>query len=187
MVDPVLTEWVLAQKIYSKIQPLSCTNTHFDVTNLEVHGLVRYTKNWTSQERNDFFYEIKEFLTSTFDGTLSWLSYSFEVVESFSFEPFSSAKFQFFFFFNQSEYVTYQKNWIIAVIILSPVRVNCIQKTAWKLFFNSASVLPNISWIQLQMLLNKIILRHILCPCLKPRFFYVVSMWAIFHFHIHYN
>lgn len=135
MVDPVLTEWVLAQKIYSKIQPLSCTNTHFDVTNLEVHGLVRYTKNWTSQERNDFFYEIKEFLTSTFDGTLSWLSYSFEVVESFSFEPFSSAKFQFFFFFQSKRICHLSKKLNNSGHNIEPCKGKLYTENSMKTFF----------------------------------------------------
>ena len=37
---------VVIQKIYSKMHPVSCTNTHHDVTDLVNHGLVNKAKTW---------------------------------------------------------------------------------------------------------------------------------------------
>ena len=38
---------VVAQKIYSKVLPVSCTNnTHREVTDLVNHGLVKNAKTW---------------------------------------------------------------------------------------------------------------------------------------------
>ena len=34
------------------MQPVSCTNTHYDVTDLLNHGIVKNTKTWISLERN---------------------------------------------------------------------------------------------------------------------------------------
>ena len=42
----------MVQKIYSKMHPVSCTNTHDDVTDLVNHGMVKNTKTWISWERN---------------------------------------------------------------------------------------------------------------------------------------
>ena len=47
-----MTLWVMVQKIYSKIHPLSSFNTHHDVTDLEVQGMVRIIKYWMSQKHN---------------------------------------------------------------------------------------------------------------------------------------
>ena len=42
----------MVQKIYLKMHPISCTNTHCDVTDLVNHGMVKNTKTWISWERN---------------------------------------------------------------------------------------------------------------------------------------
>ena len=39
---------MVAQKIYSKMHPASCTNAHYDITNLVNHGMVKNTKAWIS-------------------------------------------------------------------------------------------------------------------------------------------
>ena len=36
----LVTWWVVVQKIYSKMHPVSCTNTHHDVTDLVNYGMV---------------------------------------------------------------------------------------------------------------------------------------------------
>ena len=36
----------MVQKIYSKMHPVSCTNTHHDITELVNQGMVKYTKTW---------------------------------------------------------------------------------------------------------------------------------------------
>ena len=38
--------WVVAQKIYSKMHPVSCTDAHHDITDLVNHGMVENTKTW---------------------------------------------------------------------------------------------------------------------------------------------
>ena len=58
----LVTEWVVVQKIYSKIHPVSCTNTHHDVTDLVNHGMVKNTKTWISWERNIIFLWNKKIL-----------------------------------------------------------------------------------------------------------------------------
>ena len=50
----------MVQKIYSKMHPVSCTNTHHDITDLVNYGIVKNTKTWISQERNiTFLWNIK--------------------------------------------------------------------------------------------------------------------------------
>ena len=44
----LLTVWVVVQKIYSKMHPAFCTNTHQDVTDFLNYGLVKNTKTWIS-------------------------------------------------------------------------------------------------------------------------------------------
>ena len=41
----------VVENIYSKMRPVSCTNTHHDMTDLVNHGMVKNTKTWTSWER----------------------------------------------------------------------------------------------------------------------------------------
>ena len=41
----------MVQKIYSKIHPVSCTNTQHDVTGLVNHGMVKNTITWISSEK----------------------------------------------------------------------------------------------------------------------------------------
>ena len=57
--------WVVIQKMYSKMHPVSCTNTHPDVTDLEIHGIVKNTETWVSWERNITF--LWKILTSASD------------------------------------------------------------------------------------------------------------------------
>ena len=35
---------IMVQKIYYNMHPVSCTNTHHDVTDFENHGIVKNTK-----------------------------------------------------------------------------------------------------------------------------------------------
>ena len=46
---------LVVQKIYSKMHPVSCTNTHHDVTDFVNHGMVKNTKIWISWEHNVTF------------------------------------------------------------------------------------------------------------------------------------
>ena len=52
----------MVQKIYSKMHPVSCTNTHHDVTDLVNHGVVENTKTWISWEQNTTFLRNKKIL-----------------------------------------------------------------------------------------------------------------------------
>ena len=61
-----VTEWDVLQKIYSKMLPVSCTDTYHDVTDLVNHGMVRNTKKWISWERNIFFLRNKQILNLYF-------------------------------------------------------------------------------------------------------------------------
>ena len=54
--------WVVVQKIYSKIHPVSCSNNHHDVTDLVNHGMVKNTKTCISTERNITFLQNKKIL-----------------------------------------------------------------------------------------------------------------------------
>ena len=45
----------MVQKIYSKLHPVPCTNTHHDVTDMLNHGMVENIKTWISWERNITF------------------------------------------------------------------------------------------------------------------------------------
>ena len=47
--------WVVIQKIYSKIHPISCTTTHHDVTDLVNHGMV---KRWYIFRSYNFVAEV---------------------------------------------------------------------------------------------------------------------------------
>ena len=49
-----MTTWfvLVVQKIYSKLHPVSFTNTHDDVTDLVSHGIVKNKKTWISWEPN---------------------------------------------------------------------------------------------------------------------------------------
>ena len=51
----LVTLWVVIQKICSKMHPVSCTNTHHDVTDLVNHEIVKNTKTWISWEWNITF------------------------------------------------------------------------------------------------------------------------------------
>ena len=51
----LVDKWVVVQKIYSKMHPVSCNNTHHDVTDLVNHGIVKKTKTLISREQNITF------------------------------------------------------------------------------------------------------------------------------------
>ena len=48
--------------MYSKMRPVSCTNTYHDVTDLVTHGKVKNTKTWTSWEPNINFSRNKKII-----------------------------------------------------------------------------------------------------------------------------
>ena len=52
----------MVQKIYSKLHPVPCANTHHDVTDMLNHGMVENTKTWISWERNITFLQNKKIL-----------------------------------------------------------------------------------------------------------------------------
>ena len=52
----------MVQKICSKMQPVSCANTHHDITDLLNHGMVKNIKTWISWEGNITFLQNKKFL-----------------------------------------------------------------------------------------------------------------------------
>ena len=62
---------MVVQKIYSKMHPVTYTNTHHDITDLVNHGMVENTKTWISWKQLSFFYEIKKFLTCALDDTFA--------------------------------------------------------------------------------------------------------------------
>ena len=59
----LVTKWVVVQKIYSEMRPVSCTNADDDVTNLVNHGMAKNTKFWISWERNITFLQNKKLLS----------------------------------------------------------------------------------------------------------------------------
>ena len=56
----------MVQKIYSKMHPVLCTNTHHDVIDLVNHGMVKNTKTWISWKRNIIFLRNKKILKLCF-------------------------------------------------------------------------------------------------------------------------
>ena len=58
----LVTLWLVVQKIYSKMQPVSCTDTHHEVTDLVNHRIVENTKTWISWEWNITFLQNKKIL-----------------------------------------------------------------------------------------------------------------------------
>ena len=50
----------VVQKIYPKMYPVSCTNTHHDVTYLGNHRMVKNTKTWISWKQNITFLRNKK-------------------------------------------------------------------------------------------------------------------------------
>ena len=62
------------QKIYSKMHPVSSTNTHHDVTDLVNHGMAKNTKIQNLENGTKLFYELKIFLTCASDDT-RWIIY----------------------------------------------------------------------------------------------------------------
>ena len=56
----LVTWWVLVQKIYLKMHPVSCSDTHHDVTDLVNHGMVKNRKTWISWEQNITFLRNKK-------------------------------------------------------------------------------------------------------------------------------
>ena len=62
----LVTSWFVVQKIYSKMDLVSCTNTHCNFTDFVNHGMVKNTKTWISWERNIMFLQIKKILNLCF-------------------------------------------------------------------------------------------------------------------------
>ena len=58
----LVTQWVVVQKIYSKIYPVSCTNTHHDVIDLVNNGMFKNTITWISWKWNITFLRNKKIL-----------------------------------------------------------------------------------------------------------------------------
>ena len=58
------------------MHPVSCTNTHRDVTDLVNHGMVKNTKDWISWERNIISLRNKKILICTSDKTRKLSFYS---------------------------------------------------------------------------------------------------------------
>ena len=56
----------MAQKICSKMHSVSCTNTHYEITDLVNHGMVKNTKTWISQEQNLTFWWNKKICNQCF-------------------------------------------------------------------------------------------------------------------------
>ena len=52
----------MVQKVYSNMHPVSCINTHHDVTDLISHGMVKNIKTWISWEWNIIFPRNKKIL-----------------------------------------------------------------------------------------------------------------------------
>ena len=50
------------------MHPVSCTDTHHDVTDLVNHGIVKNTKHEYLENGKQLSYETKKFLTCTSDG-----------------------------------------------------------------------------------------------------------------------
>ena len=55
--------WVVVQKVYSKMHPISCANTCY-ITDLVNHAMVKNTKTWISWERSITFPQNKKILRS---------------------------------------------------------------------------------------------------------------------------
>ena len=51
------------------MHPVSCSNTHHDVTDLVNHGMVKNTKLEYFENGTELLYEIKNFLNCASDGT----------------------------------------------------------------------------------------------------------------------
>ena len=58
----LVTLWVVIQNIYSKMHHVSCTNTHYDVTDLVHYRMVKNRKTWISWEWNINFLRNKKIL-----------------------------------------------------------------------------------------------------------------------------
>ena len=51
----ITTNWLSLMTQWVVVHPVSCTNTHHDVTDLVNHGMVKNTKTWLFWERNKTF------------------------------------------------------------------------------------------------------------------------------------
>ena len=82
-------------KRYLKMYPVSCTNTHHDVTDLVNHGMVKNTKTWISWEWNITFLRNKKILSMC----LKWhilRSYGFVVEVTFEDEVYFHSLWEYF-------------------------------------------------------------------------------------------
>ena len=67
----------MVQKIYPKMNLVSCNNTHHDVTNLVNQGMVKNTKTWISRERNITFLQNKKKIITRASNDTFLRSYCF--------------------------------------------------------------------------------------------------------------
>ena len=74
----------MVQKIYSKVYPVLCTNTHHDVTYLVNQWMVINTKTWISREGNITFLWNKKILNLCIRWHI-WSSYRFVAEVTFKF------------------------------------------------------------------------------------------------------
>ena len=79
----LVTEWVVVQKCcgcgskkYSKMHPVSCTDTHHNVTDFVNHGMVKNTKTWISWKRKTFSLRSKKIHFWLIIMLLVWLHQS---------------------------------------------------------------------------------------------------------------
>ena len=72
----------MVQKIYSRMQPVSCTNTHHDVRDLVNCGMVKNTKTWIPWEWSITFLRNKNIFNLCI-GLHILRSYSFTAVLTF--------------------------------------------------------------------------------------------------------
>ena len=77
----------MVQKIYSKMHPVLCTNTHHDVTDLVNHGMVKNTETWISWKPNIIFLRNKKIVNLYFRWHIL-RSYRFLAEVTFNFHLF---------------------------------------------------------------------------------------------------
>ena len=62
----------MVKKIYLKIRPVSCTNTHHNATDLGNYGMIKNTKTWIYWEWNLMFGMEHNWLLSNCSRLLNW-------------------------------------------------------------------------------------------------------------------
>ena len=90
--------WVVVQKIYSEMHPVSYTNTRIDVTGLVNHGMVKKTKTWKSWERNITFLRNKKIFN---------LSFRWHILRSYGFEADVTVNVKIYYYLELSNYYSF--------------------------------------------------------------------------------